>query len=80
MSKIAELIDAIANLIADQEKAYNVPSVCLKYGLDPGDKSEAFSSKRVYISKRISSRSQKFICFLAEQLIHDYESQEFAIA
>lgn len=72
------MITAIANLIANEEKAYDVPSICLKYGLDPGEESEAFSSKRTYVSKRLSSKSQDFIFSLTEQLIRDYESVDFA--
>ncbi|MCQ2019417.1 hypothetical protein [Clostridium butyricum] len=32
-----------------QEKAYNLPSLCKKYGLDDGEEDEAFKSKRNYI-------------------------------
>lgn len=71
MTSINELIDAIACVLAE-EKAYDLPSVCLRYGLENGEESEAFSSKRVYVQRRLKSKDQLFLIDLAKRLIKDY--------
>jgi hypothetical protein len=78
MPQINELISAIADLIASEEKSYNIPSVCTRYGLDAGDESEAFSSKRSYVIKRLSSKKTEYVLKIAEHLLHDYNSPVFA--
>lgn len=52
-------------------KAYNLPAVCVRYGLAPGEESEAFSSKHSYVMRRLetlvvrknSSTPLEFTCF-----------------
>ncbi|MGC2878318.1 hypothetical protein [Bacillus subtilis] len=73
MANINELIDAITYILID-EKAYDLPNVCLRYGLEEGDESEAFSSKRVYVQKRLKSKEQLFLLDLAKRMINDYGS------
>lgn len=73
MANINELIDAITIILID-EKAYDLPNVCLRYGLEGGDESEAFSSKRVYVQRRLKSKDQLFLLDLAKRMINDYGS------
>ncbi len=70
--KIDGLLESISCCLA-QEKAYDVPSVCTKYGLSEGTEGEAFSSKRKYISSRLKKKDENFIVKLAKQLIEDYD-------
>lgn len=79
MSSINELVDAIIYVLIE-EKAYDLPNVCLKYGLDSGDESEAFSSKRVYVQRRLKSKDQLFLLDLAKRIIKDYGSSANALS
>ncbi len=78
MANINELRSAISNLLAIKEKSYNLPAVCLRYGLDEGTEEEAFNSKRLYVSKRLNIKESAFIISMAKQLLADYESIDFA--
>lgn len=71
---INELIDAIT-IVLTEEKAYDLPKVCNKYGLEYGDESEAFKSRRVYVQKRLKGKNQLFLLDLAKRIIKDYGSQ-----
>ncbi|CAM3854146.1 hypothetical protein ACFW4G_28270 [Paenibacillus lactis] len=74
MASINELIDAIVQVLLE-EKAYDIPTVCTKYGLESGDESEAFSSRRVYVQKRLKGKDQLFLLDLAKRIINDYGSK-----
>ena len=50
------LCDLVASAIA-QEKSYNVPAVCRRYGLTDGTDDEAFKSKFKYVSSRMKQLS-----------------------
>jgi len=73
MSNINELINAITSILID-EKAYDLPNVCSKYGLDYGDELEAYNSKRVYVQRRLKGKEQIFLLDLAKRVIDDYGS------
>lgn len=38
-------------------KAYKLPAVCERYGLEPGESDEAFSSKTQYVMRRLEKLS-----------------------
>lgn len=67
----------IANSLA-QEKAYGLPGLCKKYGLDDGDKDEAFSSKRAYVTKRLVGKDKKFVLDLGKKVMSEYPTSELA--
>lgn len=73
MTTINELIDAIT-IVLTEEKAYDLPKVCNKYGLESGDESEAFQSRRVYVQRRLKGKDQLFLVDLAKRIIKDYGS------
>jgi hypothetical protein len=73
MASINELIDAIT-LVLTEEKSYDLPTVCTRYGLDSGDESEAFKSRRVYVQKRLKGKDQLFLLDMAKRVINDYGS------
>ncbi|TKH04407.1 hypothetical protein FC678_24660, partial [Peribacillus simplex] len=66
-----ELIDAITSVLKD-EKTYVLPNVCVNYGLEDGEETEAHSSKRVYVQKRLKGKDQFFLLDLAKRIIKDY--------
>ena len=76
MHNIEELKNAITLFLYD-EKAYNLPIVCKKYGLEDGEEDEAMRSKRIYVSSRLKSKDNNFIIDLVEKLIKDYDSSYF---
>jgi len=75
--KINTLSFTIAWLLSE-EKAYNLPKLCLDYGLQENvgenDEQEAYRSKRIYILNRMSAKSDDFIVALAEKLVKDFDS------
>jgi hypothetical protein len=77
LKHIDKLRDAIADLLAKEVKAYNFPSVCMRYGLDPGEEDEANRSKRLYARKRLHSKQSSFVISLAKQLVEDFEAIDF---
>ena len=70
---IRELRTEIANAISDY-KAYDVPGVCVRLGLDDGDSSEAFSSKFNYAMNRLVSVPAEDLLPLAKKLLQDVSS------
>lgn len=77
MIKHNDVIDSIA-LVLSNEKAYDLPAVCVKYGLEYGEESEAFQSKRIYVTKRLKSRDQVFLIDMAKRIAKDYQSKELS--
>ncbi|KIL39579.1 hypothetical protein SD70_19450 [Gordoniibacillus kamchatkensis] len=79
MASINELIDAIT-LVLTEEKSYDLPTVCTRYGLESGDESEAFKSRRVYVQRRLKGKDQLFLLDLAKRVINDYGSKANTLA
>lgn len=78
MKNIDILRNAIADLLASEYKSYDLPSVCMRYGMDAGEEDEAFRSKRLYVSRRLQSKQSGYVISLARQLVEEFESVEFA--
>jgi AbiJ N-terminal domain 3 len=73
----------IRHLVADAlypTKAYNLPSVCERYGLEPGTGDEAFSSKTRYIVKRLEKLSDDKVFSIAKQVIADFPDDKLQTA
>ena len=69
---LIELRDEIAEVIAANEKAYDVPTVCDSLGLNPGTEQSAFASKRVYIRSRIITKSLCELIELGDRILERY--------
>lgn len=67
--------DAIAALIAE-EKAYDVASVCDRYGLAPAGDDDPMRSKRKYVEARLRLVSGETLRVLGERLATDYAESE----
>ena len=78
MKNIDKLRNAIGDLLASKVKSYNLPLVCMRYGLDSDEEDEANRSKRVYVNKRLQSKQSGFVISLAKQLVEEFEVAEFA--
>ena len=71
------------HLVADAlcpTKAYSLPAVCERYGLDPGESEEAFSSKRQYVLRRLEKLSDEKVLALAKDVVRDFPDDELQAA
>ncbi len=75
----SDLRAAIANAI-HPITARLVPDVCERYGLAPGTYDEAFSSKRVYVLKRLTPLPRGEVLKIAREVIIDYPTDELSRA
>jgi very-short-patch-repair endonuclease len=73
-TEIESLIEEIACTLAASVKAYNIPAVVSSLGLADGEESEAFSSKRVYVTKRLVGVAKQRLIELAKQVWEIYPS------
>jgi hypothetical protein len=69
---LSALRDAITGAIA-AEKAYNVPGLCVRLGLDDGEESEAMSSKARYASARLAKLTADKLLGVAWALLEERE-------
>lgn len=76
MPNINDLISILSSFLAENEKTYTLPSVCLRYGLESGNESEARPSKRSYVSSRLSSKSYTELLTIAASVMEDYDNQD----
>lgn len=72
MAGLEKLIDEIADSLAGSVKAYNIPAVASAFGLASGEESEAFGSKRVYVTKRLAGWSKERLIELAKKVQETY--------
>jgi hypothetical protein len=66
-----QIRDLVASAL-HQVKAHTLPAVCERYGLDPGDGSEAFNSKVQYVMRRLMKLSDARVLAIAKEVIADY--------
>jgi hypothetical protein len=68
--------DAIANVLAEHVKSYDLPDVCVGLGLADGEGGEAFSSKRVYVKSRLLQRRGDELLAIGESVVEEYGDQD----
>lgn len=66
----------IADLVAENYKAYDLPNLGERLGLMPGTESEAMSSKRMYMNKRLNGLSEQDLKRVARELSQDIANDE----
>lgn len=71
--QLSELREAIAGVIA-VEKAYNVPALCVRLGLEDGTESEAMSSKARYASTRLAKLPADRLVAVAQALLEERDN------
>ncbi|WP_080430469.1 hypothetical protein [Burkholderia ubonensis] len=75
------LREQIAQAVA-AAKAYEVPDACVRMGIqqavEESDAQEAFSSKRLYVRRRILSWSEADLLDLAKRVLREYPSEDLA--
>jgi uncharacterized protein (DUF4415 family) len=67
------LRSSIADCLAKNVKSYDLPRVCGKLGLEPGEESEAFQSKSRYVKRRIDKYTENDLITLASHILELYE-------
>lgn len=72
----ARLRMLLANIIADHFKAYELPPLGQRLGLVPGTESEAMNSKRLYITKRLTSLADHEVRSIAAELAREIKNDE----
>lgn len=66
----------IAEIIADQYKAYDLPILGERLGLAPGTTSEAMNSKRLYVSTRLQRLAAGDVMRIARELATEVHNDE----
>jgi AbiJ-like protein/abortive infection Abi-like protein len=73
----------LRHLVADALypiKAHTLPAVCERYGLEPGDGSEAFSSKTRFVMTRLEKLSDDKVFAIAKEVVRDYPDDRLQAA
>lgn len=60
--------------------AYSLPAVCERYGLEPGEGDEAFSSKRRYVMRRLEKLSDEKVLTIAKKVVRDFPDDKLQAA
>ncbi len=72
---ISDLQEAIADALSE-EKAYDLAKVCEFFGLEPQDKDDPFTSKRIYVRSRLKNKPDVFLIELAKRVHERYHSEK----
>ena len=75
----AQIRHLVANALYEI-KAHTLPSVCERYGLEPGTANEAFSSKTRYAMNRLEKLSDDKVLAVAKQVVLDYPDDKLQAA
>lgn len=75
MAGLEELIEQIACTLSAAVKAYNIPKVASSLGMESGEESEAYASKRSYILKRVAGWSKVQLVELAKAVQETYPNE-----
>jgi hypothetical protein len=70
-----QLRDEIAEAL-HQVKSYDLPAVCVSFGLPGGDGDEAHLSKRAYVRSRILDYTPDQLCHLGARVVEQYYRPE----
>jgi hypothetical protein len=73
----------LRNLVAGAlypTKAYDLPALCERYGLDPGEESEAFSSKTQYVLRRLKKLPEARVLQIAKLVSADVDDDDLRAA
>ncbi|SOE70886.1 hypothetical protein SAMN05414139_03905 [Burkholderia sp. D7] len=76
------LRDRIADGIKESAKAYDVPAVCVRVGIqervEAGDTDEAFRSRRVYVKSRLMKHDQAALLLIATAVLKEFDVPRLA--
>lgn len=72
------LRDCISGALASYVKAYNLPEVCTKLGLEQGEGAEAHRSKRIYVKNRLLSFTEAELLRIALGVLKEFDDEVLA--
>lgn len=72
------LRDKIAEALSAHVKSYNIPKVCTKLGLDPGESDEAHCSKRLYVKNRLLGFKKPDLLRIAADVLEEVNDPTLA--
>ena len=61
-------------------KAHSLPAVCERFGLEPGEENEAFSSKMQYVMRRLERLSDENVFMVAKSVVQDFPDDKLQAA
>ena len=73
----------IRDLVADAlypTNAYQLPSVCERFGLERGESSEAFAGKVRYVMNRLNPLPYEKVIEIAKEVVQDYPYEPLQVA
>lgn len=73
---VAKLRLLIQSIIAEEYKAYDLPVLCERLGMEPGSESEAMNSKRLYVQKRLQRLNEQGVLRVAAELATEIENEQ----
>lgn len=78
--KKADLVAAVAAMIAEKVKSYDVADLCDGLGMPihPDPSADPFRSKRVYVSSRLQRTDVDNVVSVARRLLDEYDGPELA--
>lgn len=76
---VATIRECLISALSDV-KAYDVPSVCRRFGLADGTEREAFASKYKYVSTRVRDVSGKRVLQIAREYLTEHDNFRLAEA
>jgi len=71
---LKDLQNAIAQTIAEEEKAYDVVGMCKFFGLETGEDGNPWSSKRIYVLSLVKQQTESSLIDLAIKVQEYYKS------
>jgi hypothetical protein len=73
-----EVADAITNAVAEGVKAYDIAEFCVGLGLEPpqDDDPEPFSSKRIYVRRKLAKRSIPELLDIAARVLQEFDAPD----
>ena len=72
-SEMANIRIVIIELLYDSYKAYELPDIAARLALDRGSEEEAFSSKRVFLRKRLNGLNAEGLRNVARILLEEFD-------
>ena len=76
---ISDLQHAIAEVIARNEAAYDVDSICVFFGLEPKMYDDPWDGKHRYVMSRLKTKSLDFLIDVASKVQERYQDEELEV-
>ncbi len=75
MGAMSRLQDAVSNLVA-RESAYDVPDVCMRYGLENAGNDDPFRGKSRYVKTLLKGLTDEKLTEISQRIVADYSERD----